>query len=377
MKINILFVIDNLQFGGGERVFSQLINGLHPDKYNIFLASMPGTQFYESIDINKIHCIPLDFSKIFNPILVLKLARIIKRYDIKIVNGQGTRAEFYARLAKRYSGKSRYVSTIAMPVEGFDVETVHKFIYRFFDKFSEIFVDNFIVVSNALIKFLITKRRLPSSRIHRIYNGIELKYYTPSSINKNNLRNELKINSDIIVIGAIGRLVWQKGFEYFIQSIPEVIKHYPNSKVLIVGEGPLEDRLKAQGSRLKVQNNLIFTGFRDDIKEVLSSIDILVIPSLLEGFPMITLEGMAMAKPIIATSISGIKEQIIDEESGVLVPPGDHETLTKALIALLIDKKKSRYLGLNARRRVKKYFGVEKMVAETERVYQSLFVSRT
>ncbi|MBW1888828.1 MAG: glycosyltransferase family 4 protein, partial [Deltaproteobacteria bacterium] len=166
-------------------------------------------------------------------------------------------------------------------------------------------------------------------------------------------------------------------FEYFIQSIPEVIKHYPNSKVLIVGEGPLEDRLKAQGSRLKVQNNLIFTGFRDDIKEVLSSIDILVIPSLLEGFPMITLEGMAMAKPIIATSISGIKEQIIDEESGVLVPPGDHETLTKALIALLIDKKKSRYLGLNARRRVKKYFGVEKMVAETERVYQSLFVSRT
>jgi glycosyltransferase involved in cell wall biosynthesis len=123
---------------------------------------------------------------------------------------------------------------------------------------------------------------------------------------------------------------------------------------------------------LRVRDNVIFAGFRSDIKEILSAVDLLVIPSLLEGFPMVTLEAMAMAKPIIATNIDGITEQITNGVNGILVPPKNPSALAKAALRVLNDKELAATIGLSARKKVEQEFSVEKMVAETEKVYQSL-----
>ena len=119
---------------------------------------------------------------------------------------------------------------------------------------------------------------------------------------------------------------------------------------------------------------MIFTGFRSNIKEILSAINILVIPSLLEDFPMIILEAMAMAmaKPIIATNIDGITEQITDGVNGILVPPKDPSALANAVMRVLNDKEFARTMGLAARKKVEQEFSVEKMITETEKVYLSL-----
>ena len=119
---------------------------------------------------------------------------------------------------------------------------------------------------------------------------------------------------------------------------------------------------------------MIFTGFRSNIKEILSAINILVIPSLLEDFPMIILEAMAMAmaKPIIATNIDGITEQITDGVNGILVPPKDPSALANAVMRVLNDKGFARTMGLAARKKVEQEFSVEKMITETEKVYLSL-----
>jgi glycosyltransferase involved in cell wall biosynthesis len=114
---------------------------------------------------------------------------------------------------------------------------------------------------------------------------------------------------------------------------------------------------------------VIFAGFRSDIKEMFSAIDILVISFLLGGFPMITLEAMAMAKPIIATNIDGITEQITDGINGILIPPKDPSAIAKAIIKLINDRESARKTGLAARKKVEQKFSVEKMVAETEKVY--------
>ncbi len=372
MKTRTLFVIDNLQFGGGERVFTQIINGLNPAKYEIFLASQPGKQFYESIQNKEVGLFALDFSKRLNPTLIFELARIIKENKIQIVHGQGTRAEFYARIAKKFTGKATYVSTIAMPVEGFNVNPLRKIIYRFFDCLTQRFVDRFIVVSESLKEMMVNNRGIISDKVFRIYNGIEVDKYRPGPDDRERIRSELNIDGDIILIGAVGRMVWQKGFEYLIQTIPDVLKAYPDVKFLIVGEGTLKERLKAQSSKLKVKDYLIFTGFRNDIKEILSAIDILVIPSILEGFPMIALEGMAMTKPIIATKIEGIIEQITDDETGLLVPSKDANALANAINRLISNRDFALGLGMKARQKVEKEFSVEKMVTETEKIYQSL-----
>jgi glycosyltransferase involved in cell wall biosynthesis len=378
MRLNLLFVIDNLQFGGGERVFAQIIKGLPPEKYKIFLASCPGKQFHQAIETRWFQFFPTDFSKRLNFSLISRLLKIIKKHEINIVHGQGARAEFHARIASWLAGKSKYVSTIAMPVEGFDVGPVRKKIYTLFDRFSEKFVDRFLVVSDVLRDKMIRGHGIPAEKVIKIYNGIEIDHYTPQGQNgsRERIRNEFNIGRDTLFIGAIGRLVWQKGFEHLVQAMQEVLKEIPPTKVLIVGEGPLRNDLEGLARKLKIERDIIFAGFRKDVEGILSAIDVLVVPSLLEGFPMITLEGMAVAKPIIATRIDGIKEQIVDAESGILIPPGDPDAIAEAILRLNADKELAQSLGLEGRRRVEKEFTVERMVSETEKVYQSLYEQR-
>ena len=370
-KTSILFIIDNLQFGGGERVFSQIINGLNSDQYNIYLVSGSNERFLSAIHNPQVRYHTLDFSKRFNPVSIFKIAKIIKNNRIQIVHSQGARAEFHTRIAKRIAGNPFYISTIAMPVEGFDVGFLRGKAYRLIDYFSERYVDRFIVVSDALREMLIQKRNISGNKVIRIFNGIELDHFTPHP-EQSSLRNQLNIPKDSYLIGAIGRMVWQKGFEYLIRAVADLIETVPNIKLLVVGEGPIRHHLIQLIDKLNLNKCVIFLEFQRDVKQVLSAIDVLVVPSLLEGFPMIILEAMAMSKPIIATKINGITEQLVDGESGILVPPKDLEALVTA-IQHLVENDRLRYrLGQNARKRVDKEFSIEKMIGETVNVYQSL-----
>jgi glycosyltransferase involved in cell wall biosynthesis len=370
-KCKILYVIDNIEFGGGERGFAQLINRLPEDRYKISVACLLGGVFEKKIERSRAKVIFLDLRSRFNPGNILRLANIMKRERIDIVHSQGARADFFARVAGRIARASHILSTTQMPVEGFEAGFLRKRIYRFFDGFTERYVDRFIVVSDSLKTHLIEKRQIPGHKIIRIYNGIELdQYHTKTG--GDNFRKELGISQDVHLIGAIGRMVRQKGFKYLIQAIPDIVRDIPDPKFLFVGDGPLRERLEALSEELRVKDNVIFAGFRSDIKEILSAIDILVIPSLLEGFPMITLEAMAMAKPIVATNIDGITEQILDGINGILVPPKDPSALAKSVIGVLNDRETARTMGLAARKKVEQEFSVEMMVSETERVYQSL-----
>jgi glycosyltransferase involved in cell wall biosynthesis len=270
--------------------------------------------------------------------------------------------------------KVKIVNTTPMLVDGYDVNRIRKSLYCTIDRLTERVADKFIVVSNSLKEQLIKKHFISEAKISKIYNGIEIAEYStqvPDAETKE-LRKELNIDDSMKVIGAIGRMVWQKGFEYLIEAIPKILEPIPDVKFMIVGDGPLKIPLETMSRKLKVTDSVIFAGFRSDIREILAAIDILVIPSLLEGFPMVTLEAMAMAKPIIATRIDGVIEQITDGENGLLVPPKDHEALTESILKLIQDKELSGRLGRLARKKVEQEFSVEKMVAETEKVYLSL-----
>ena len=375
MKRNLLFVIDGIEFGGGERGFAQIINVLPPEKYGIFLASHWSEEFYRCITNTQIQFLPCDFSKRMRPYLIKKLVEIIKYNGIEIVHGQGARAEFHARIANKLAGRSSYVSTIQMPVEGYDVGLFRKKSYVCFDRLSERFVDRFVVVSEVLKNRMIQAHGIRPENVVKIYNGVELDLYSSTQETaeyRHRLRSEFEIDRNAVLIGGIGRLVWQKGFEYLIRAIPTITKECPEAKFLIVGDGPLRERLEALGEMLKVKRNLIFTGFRSDIRDILLAVDRLLVPSLLEGFPMITLEAMAMAKPIVATNIDGITEQITNGENGILVPPRDPAALATAVIRLLNEKKCAQQMGMAARKKVEQEFSVEKMVSETEKIYTAL-----
>ncbi|MDQ5985419.1 MAG: D-inositol-3-phosphate glycosyltransferase [Syntrophus sp. SKADARSKE-3] len=374
MKTRILFVIDGLEFGGGERVFAQIISGLPKNRYEAYLACAPNDAFQKAIGGAAIRFFPMDFSNRYNFTNLRTLMRIIKKEKIDIVHGQGARAEFYARLAAGFSGRKKCLSTLAMPVEGYDVGSMKKSLYKAMDSFSERFVDRFLVVSDVLVKTMIEGHGIAKEKVIKIYNGIETDHYSSEALEeqRQRIRQEFFIGDTEFLIGAVGRLVWQKGFEYYLQAIPKIHEAIPNACFILVGDGPLRKDLENQAKSLGIDKQIIFTGQRNDIRNMMAAMDVIVIPSLLEGFPMVTLEAMAMEKPIVATVIDGITEQITDGVEGILTPPRDPHALAQAIMSLAKDRERNRVLGNAARKRVVRDFSVKTMIEATLTVYEDL-----
>jgi len=308
----------------------------------------------------------------FNISIIRYLMIIMRKEGIHIVHSQGGRADFFARVAARLAKIPKIVSTVQMPVEGYDVSPLRKAVYVILDRFTERFVDKFIVVSEALRRTLIEGHKIAPEKVVRIYNGIELDKYNPELYSREKVRKELRIGPDEPLVGAIGRLVWQKGFPFFIRAASYVLRTIPEAKFLLVGDGPLRSELEDMIEELGLAENFVLAGFREDIPEVLAALDVLVLSSLREGLPMILLEGMAMARPVVATDIEGISEVVEHNRTGILVPPKDPQALAEGIITLLRDRDKARRMGQAGRKRVEERFSVEEMVRRTQEVYESV-----
>jgi len=363
-------------FGGGKRVFMQIIKNINKNHYNIFsCCSFPKNREEElhklGVTIRRV-----DMSRKMNLNSILSLMRIMRNDNIHIVHSQGALADLFSRISSALAGVPFVITSVAMLVERYDVSKLKKMIYIGIDRLFEKTVDKFIVVSDALNRALIERHNISHHKVVKVYNGIEIDEYKPDlkeiKNKKLEVRRELGIKNDMPVIGAIGRLVWQKGFEYLIEAVPEVLKKYPDARFLIVGEGPLKDKLKLISERTNAADRIVFTGFRSDVKEILASIDVLAMPSLLEGLPIVLLEAMAMAKPIVATKIEGISEVLVSDKTGLLVPAKNPIALAGAITEILNDKTKAILLGQNARKMAEEYFSVKKMVEQTELVYEKL-----
>jgi glycosyltransferase involved in cell wall biosynthesis len=372
MPLNLLYVIQNDEFGGGEHGFSQLVKGLDCKIFKVFVATTAKGRFYREIKDSGATVITIPFGKLQIFRALILLMRTIRGKNIQLIHSQGARADFFARIAGRFEKVPAIVSTVQMPVEGFNVPWPRKIFYKLLDRFSERFVDRFIVVSKSLRQHLISKHKITKNKISLIYNGVELDGFNQSVREKVNIREVFNIPPDLPIVGAVGRMVWQKGFEYLIRAAPAVLKAFPQTRFLIVGEGNLKNDLIDLANSLQIQDSFIFTGFLHDIYPILSELQVFVLPSLREGFPLIILEAMAALKPIVSTAIDGITEQIEDGVNGILVPPQDSELLGQAIIKLLKDRSLAKRLGEEARNRARDRFSVERMVTDTKLVYQQV-----
>ncbi|MFZ5800487.1 MAG: glycosyltransferase, partial [Candidatus Omnitrophota bacterium] len=146
-------------------------------------------------------------------------------------------------------------------------------------------------------------------------------------------------------------------------------------KLLVIGDGPEQQRLADSVQRLGLGAKIIFTGLRKDVREFIRGIDILVLPSLREGLPVAALEAMAAGKPVIATNVGGTPELISDGETGLLVKPADPLALSGALEKLLSDRQLAQTMGERGRKRVENYFSLAKMINETEKLYEECLSS--
>jgi len=254
---------------------------------------------------------------------------------------------------------------------------------RMFDELSPLdkifawFVDFFIYISRAVAENYVIQgvRSVKGTVIH---NAVDLSEFS-TDFDSASVRREFGWNGQERLVGVIGRLDWWKGHEYFLAAMAQVAQRISNLRGLIVGEPestPLNreyyHKLQSLTKSLGLEDTVVFTGFRDDVPRLMSTLDVVVLSSSMpEPFGRVVIEGMAAGKPVVATAAGGVLDIIEDGVNGVLVPCQDSKAMAEAVLALLSDREKARQIGQAARQRVEEQFTVERHVAAIQQVYDA------
>lgn len=197
-----------------------------------------------------------------------------------------------------------------------------------------------------------------SSKLLTIHNAVNTEEIQPTGTVEE-VRSELGIDSGDFVIGSAGRMVPVKGYDIFLEMAGIFLTMHPNTRFLLVGDGPQKEELERKAIEMNLENKVLFLGFREDIINIINCFDIFVVSSFHEGIPMVLLEAMALKKAIVASDVGGIKEIITDGVSGIRTEPGDARSLALACKNILADPSFRDGLQEGAAKRIKEMFSVD------------------
>ena len=260
------------------------------------------------------------------------------------------------------------------------VATVHGYvfvsrrlrIYRMLDLLVLRFFSRVITVSEELRQQLLTAG-LRGERVITVHNAIDpVAFISQGTQSISWLRQQLGIGRDQPLIATVGRLIPGKGHRYFLAAAKQVLQARPEARFLVVGEGPLRGKLEALSAALGIQHAVSFLGFRQDVAALMEASDLIVLPSLEEGQPVVLLEALALAKPVVATAVGGVSEVVRHKETGLLVPPRDSDELARAMLYLLDHPDEGARMGQKGQEVVARDFTVEAMAEKTAAVYRQI-----
>jgi glycosyltransferase involved in cell wall biosynthesis len=202
-----------------------------------------------------------------------------------------------------------------------------------------------------------------------IENGVDVELFRRDAAARFGLRRKLGIPDAAWVVGTVGRLAPEKDHGLLLDAIaPELCDQH---RLVIVGSGPEEERLRAHVSAGPAAPWVTLTGARSDVPRLLSAFDVFVLSSKTEGLPLVIPEAMAASLPVVSTAVGGIPSVVRDGETGLLVPPGDAAALRAALVSLHADRQRAHAMGTAARQLAEAQYSKQRMVSDYLALYQS------
>lgn len=229
--------------------------------------------------------------------------------------------------------------------------------------------DRVIAVSEATGRFHRTRNLVRRTRLDVVHNFVDYRRFAgPDQDACAELRKEFEVPPGSPLIGSIGDVIPDKGLIHLVRALPNIRRAVPAARLLVVGGGPSAYRvaLEREATRLGVDAMIVWVGQRSDVADIMKALDVFVLPSLEENFPLVVAEAMAAGLPVVATAVGGVPECVSAGETGLLVPPTDAAALADALIGLLGDAPLRRRLGEAARKRVQERFSAETQVPRIE-----------
>jgi glycosyltransferase involved in cell wall biosynthesis len=236
-----------------------------------------------------------------------------------------------------------------------------------------------IVLSDHVGKFVEEHGRVKRSRLRRIYYGLDPAPFEVAASAAPAERAELRASfgfgpADVVFI-CVARFAPQKAHDVLLRSFARALEDATHARLLLVGDDPFGDgrrSAEAIARELDLDGKAVFTGIRRDVPALMAMSDVFVMCSLWEGLGLVFLEAMATSLPVLATRVSAVPEVVIDEKTGVLVPPRDVDALARAMVRLASDSELRASLGAAGRARVRSVFGLDRMIEETLIVYRDV-----
>lgn len=368
-RYTILHTEASKGWGGQEIRIITEADGLIKRGHRIIIAASPDARIIKQAKARGIEAVPLSMEKFSVLSPIRKLMYIINKYEIDIINTHSSRDSWLASIAARLSFRkpviirTRHLST---PISN---NPLSRMVYNHLPH-------KIITTGESIKDNMIERNNFNPDKIVSIPTGINLEIFKAGKTGAN-IRRTLNIPARAPLIGMVSVLRSWKGHIYLIEAIPEVVKKFPNTRFLIVGDGPYKDVIEEKIKETGIGKYIIMTGHREDIPEMLSAIDFLVFPSYAnEGVPQAVLQAFAMGKTVIASNVGSVSEVVLNNKTGILIPSRNSSVLAKRIIELLKDKDKRKKMSFAGRKLVESGYSIEAMLNKIEKLYNELVAIR-
>lgn len=355
----ILHTESSTGWGGQEiRILEESLGMLERGHRVVIAAPQNSSIFKRALKagIKVFHC---DFQK-GNPRSFFRINSLIKNEGIDILNTHSSSDSWVATMAARLLNvrpkiiRTRHLST---PISR---SLLSHMIYN-------ILPDAVITTGEEIRQRMINENRFNASKIFSIPTGINLNRFDPRKVKP-------ALESQGFSIGMIGVLRSWKGHRYLIEAVPEILKYIPEATFYIVGDGPQYENIERLIDSLLLRDKVFMLGHREDIPEILASLNVVVHPSYAnEGVPQSVLQALAMERPVIAADVGAIKEVVIDNETGFLISPRRVDEIVAKVGILYKNRELGKAFGKNGRNLVERSYSFEIMLDKVESLYERLF----
>lgn len=368
VKKRIMFFLYALSGGGAERTVINIMNNLNREKYEVLLViGTDNNNDYKDLLAKDIHIEVLNSKKL--RFSILKLRKCIKERKPDLLFSTVNPNNIILLLSRTLMFKN--IPTIVREAnnrtQSGSVTNTNKRLTSFLYNYQS---DKIIALSEGVREDLISNFRIKSGKIDVIYNPVEVENI--NSISKENVMDISKHEDEKLII-AVGRLVEQKDFVTLIKAF-HIVSNKIKSRLLILGKGPLEEKLHELVKSLNLEDKVIFKGFEKNPYKYMRKSDVFVLSSRWEGFGHVIVEAMASETAVIATNCkSGPSEIIEHEKNGVLVPVGSYEEIAKQLLKILENKELQLQYAKAGYERAKK-FNAKSIVRQYEEVFDELLI---
>jgi glycosyltransferase involved in cell wall biosynthesis len=372
-KKHLLWLIDSLTMGGAERLVPNFARAYDKNRFELEVACLKelgGNPIADELAEMGVPVTVINSRNLRDAAAFRRLVVFIRQRGFDIIHTHLTYADIWGRLAGRIIGVP-VVSTLH--VEHYGGENVSEQRGRAIEKLADCvrrqIGDSVIAVSDSMRRNFIEKG-YREDRLVTIYNGIDLdKFRLPADFSHSKARAEFGISASSPVVATVSVLREGKGHELLLPAAERVLKAEKNARFLIVGGGPLENALRQKAADAGLEKNVIFTGMRHDVVNLLALSDIFVLPSTRDQLPTVFLEAMAMNLPAIGLNSGGVPEMVADGETGIIVQSPDAGELSEAILKLLQDSETARAMGGKGRQRVEREFSALVWAQKLQELY--------